>query len=528
MISFQMTARLLLTLLVINLTTAAVAAVYEYPLRPGDGSWRNLTSHQQMQDACRIPPEFVAAMNTAELVETCLDYPLLPDYLLHADPWAGVRSVVSFSNGWQELLRRPDGATELGRTRDRLLENLASPGAGTGNFAVRLQTRFIELVLAVEIADSRGIPTEQRDSPLTIYTPHGSEVQANIRDEMSAGEIQYLNNYVDQYYPDAVRLGDSSRTYNCHSYAWNMTEGGPVCWIGTSGAEEDIYWLDHSYVPVASFAEAVKVSYQSDDHSAVNMEQPDWVRSKWGSGPVMEHAYDYCPYNSSSLAYFIDHPDGNEPNDTQDAATLLVVGEPQEGFLAWAGDTDWYALTSNQSGDLIIDLTDLPADYDLRVGTADEEIARSENSELVPERVIVPDVSPGDVFFVEVSGPAQDFDCYQPYALIVDWDAPVAAVAESDGQPLGACLLPCTPNPFNPTTRIGFELPAESRVGLRVYDASGSLVKILAAAETYPAGRRYAQWDGRDDGGKAVSSGVYFVLLTAGDRVDTQRMTLVR
>jgi hypothetical protein len=83
------------------------------------------------------------------------------------------------------------------------------------------------------------------------------------------------------------------------------------------------------------------------------------------------------------------------------------------------------------------------------------------------------------------------------------------------------------PNPFNPTTRIRFALPAREMVDLRVYDVRGSLVRTLVTGEL-GAGTHDAVWDGRSDGEAQVPSGVYFYRLrTAGGQV-TGRMTLVR
>jgi len=84
------------------------------------------------------------------------------------------------------------------------------------------------------------------------------------------------------------------------------------------------------------------------------------------------------------------------------------------------------------------------------------------------------------------------------------------------------------PNPFNPSTIISFTLPSDSSVQLRIYDVAGKLVRDLIDGQTMWAGTRQAVWDGRDDGGKAVSAGVYFYRLDAGQFSQTKRMTLVK
>jgi hypothetical protein len=84
------------------------------------------------------------------------------------------------------------------------------------------------------------------------------------------------------------------------------------------------------------------------------------------------------------------------------------------------------------------------------------------------------------------------------------------------------------PNPFNPSTTITFDLPTSMRVDLRIYDVSGRLVRSLINGETMTAGNRDAVWNGRDDGGRIVATGVYFYRLTAGEYGETKRMMLVK
>lgn len=83
------------------------------------------------------------------------------------------------------------------------------------------------------------------------------------------------------------------------------------------------------------------------------------------------------------------------------------------------------------------------------------------------------------------------------------------------------------PNPFNPLTRIEFSLDEEARVYLRVYDLSGKVVRTLVQ-ERMPAGRHAAMWNGEDEGGKTVASGIYICRLEASDKMATRKMVLLR
>jgi PA domain/FlgD Ig-like domain len=83
------------------------------------------------------------------------------------------------------------------------------------------------------------------------------------------------------------------------------------------------------------------------------------------------------------------------------------------------------------------------------------------------------------------------------------------------------------PNPFNPETTIRFSLPSSERVTLNVYSASGALVRTLVDG-VQPSGSHSFTWNGVDNRGNAVSSGVYFYRLTAGKFNDTRKMVLLK
>ncbi|MFM7429635.1 MAG: hypothetical protein ACKO1F_07015, partial [Flammeovirgaceae bacterium] len=140
----------------------------------------------------------------------------------------------------------------------------------------------------------------------TVFTPKGSAVpDTYIIPEFSSSQITAGNNYVATNYPNATRLTDASATYNCHGYAWHISEGGNNVWIGYyTVTAEDIYWNDGSYVEVCSQTFPAKVSYASDNHSAITTNQTDIFKSKWGQLPVMQHNKNYTPYNSSVLKYY--------------------------------------------------------------------------------------------------------------------------------------------------------------------------------------------------------------------------------
>jgi hypothetical protein len=105
-----------------------------------------------------------------------------------------------------------------------------------------------------------------------------------------------------------------------------------------------------------------------------------------------------------------------------------------------------------------------------------------------------------------------------------EFRSPVVAV---NVPTIGASLAQNTPNPFNPTTLIRYELSDREHVMLAVYDASGQLVRRLVD-EVRPLGKNEAVWDGRSDAGTPVGSGVYFYRLTAGKFAESRKMVLLK
>lgn len=92
---------------------------------------------------------------------------------------------------------------------------------------------------------------------------------------------------------------------------------------------------------------------------------------------------------------------------------------------------------------------------------------------------------------------------------------------------LADMLAQNAPNPFNPRTVIRFANGSDGRVSLRIYDLRGRMVRNLVD-ETLPAGKHQAAWNGRDESGRVLASGVYHYVLKTADSELRRRMTLVR
>ena len=98
--------------------------------------------------------------------------------------------------------------------------------------------------------------------------------------------------------------------------------------------------------------------------------------------------------------------------------------------------------------------------------------------------------------------------------------------------PKETALLPNFPNPFNPETWIPYQLANDADVTLTVYDTKGTPVRQFdlghQAAGFYTTRMKAAYWDGRNETGESVASGIYFYQLQAGDYTDLRRMVILK
>jgi len=92
----------------------------------------------------------------------------------------------------------------------------------------------------------------------------------------------------------------------------------------------------------------------------------------------------------------------------------------------------------------------------------------------------------------------------------------------------GFALLGVVPNPFNPATTIRFQLPAASTINADVWSVDGARVRTLARSQTFPAGTNEVPWDGRDDAGRPVASGVYLVRVATPAEARVTRALLLK
>ena len=128
----------------------------------------------------------------------------------------------------------------------------------------------------------------------------------------------------------------------------------------------------------------------------------------------------------------------------------------------------------------------------------------------------------GDVY---VGGQFTDADGIPGGDHVARWHLAASAAPLPGIQPL--VLHQNEPNPFNPSTTIRFELAQPGSVRLRIHDARGRLVRDLLSGD-FAEGPHSRQWDGRDDAGRDMPSGVYFCRSEAAGRQEVRKLVLAR
>ncbi len=144
-------------------------------------------------------------------------------------------------------------------------------------------------------------------------------------------------------------------------------------------------------------------------------------------------------------------------------------------------------------------------------------------------------VQAGDVIEIRVIGPGGNVESDTLKAIVTPEDLANAVLSirlDSIGQPKLTQLLQNFPNPFNPETWIPYQLSEDSLVSLSIYDTTGKLIRTLPlgyqSAGFYSSRGRAAYWDGRNETGESVASGIYFYQLTTPSFHQTRRLVIIK
>ena len=379
----------------------------------------NLVNVQDYKMSLQLTQKELSEKTTGELLDLCLDYPYILDCLFYNGIEEGIDVLISEFNGFLELLSRNDAIesmlSKLQSFSDDFNELQHSDGVTKGLLSFKYlvlemllvkesekaklsieQKRIIMNVmdscLSVKVkypetfgrlsempfllmgkqVSSDGMSSFLRSNPTptTIHTPKGSIVSdtyiINENDySYSFDELVALQSSLYTNYDGAELIAPPSKKYNCHAYAWHISEGGEQVWIGRyTNTAENIYWTDGSYKEVPESL-STKVSYDENtaNHSAIRINST-WYQSKWGDGPLVKHHPNACPYNTSySKKYYRKSPVLVGPSYVYESAVFVANNIITGSTLTWT-------LSGSNASCFILE-PNVPSTYNCRITRKD-------------------------------------------------------------------------------------------------------------------------------------------------------------
>jgi hypothetical protein len=300
-------------------------------------------------------------------------------------------------------------------------------------------------------------------------------------------------------------------------------------------------WIEHSISSNFNYAFSVYASDMDEDGdtdvlgSAFFGDDITWWENTDGSG----------------LNWYEHLIDGNF-DGARDVATADMDGDGDPDIIGVAqedADISWWDVTCCVgSSELVSSILDIQtvADWDSLIWTSDEPSGTSiyfqVRSSIDPQYM-------GD-WSINITTPGSldnylnDGDRYVQYKVLLETVNPGLSPALEDvtiswselvgigdeykfTNPSTFQLLPNYPNPFNPSTTIPYYLPRQSKISLKIYNMLGAELRTLIDDVRSP-GFNSVVWDGKDNQGGLVSSGIYFYRLQSENDVQIKKMMLVR
>ena len=355
-------------------------------------AWTNIGPLEDRFAACEVPSSRLRNMTTEALVKSMMSYPLNFMVCAYDDPKDAIDLIIQYSPLHQEFLSRSDAAevfvdfyaganldmsleksdfdgnyTSLSYANAMFMDHFIASGlmTGLGKASVRqklteavskkLQERLqdsetfsvysIRPLVNINVAESLGInvvadgTSARSENRLPI--PRNTEIYYAENIEASSAELNALTQMYTSNYPNAIVRGPSTMKYNSHSYAWyqSSTDNDKIIPSFYNGNFQlDDFWQSGGLFSSCGDNTSAKIVYYSDsDHSAAKVSYNTYV-SKWGYGPLMEHAPSYCPYIVTNMQYYLPRMNsgtrpisGNTPVALNQANDYTISGSG-EGF----------------------------------------------------------------------------------------------------------------------------------------------------------------------------------------------------
>jgi aminopeptidase N len=336
-----------------------------------------------------------------------------------------------------------------------------------------------------------------------------------------------------------------------HTYDWILVHELAHMWWGdcvTCASWEHVWlnegfasysealWWEHLYGPAG--LRSYMIGMDSGPYAGTVYDPPYiWHAIVYDKGAWIVHMLRRILGEAAFFQLLLDYRAAYEFDNVTTEEFIAVAETAYGGDLSWyfepwlyhEGRPDYEYWWHAQGG---------PAPQPYTVHLAVEQVqSASQPVYTMPIDVRIITTSGSETYTVWDSLRTQTFElpvANEPFIVVLDPDAWVLAdftqvttgLAESPGAP-ATYLAQNRPNPFNPHTTIEFGLGRAGTVALRIFDVQGRMVRSLVRGEL-PAGEHSVTWDGTNDAGVALPSGLYFYRLVGPAGVREQRMVLLR
>jgi hypothetical protein len=359
-------------------------------------------------------------------------------------------------------------------------------------------------------------------------------------------EIEEANNdYGEQYCWSPVglalatpvaRLAPPDRTGG-----WDQIGSGETRWFNCDGVRPTVgsgYWTGVAVMPGA--ASDVDVRLHPKLVGAKSGFGSNLALSGWGTGQsdfvlVNFNATPWAVYDAGVLLR-----SGTENYTVEGVTSLTCAQNATHAYGPWSMvanqilDLREFQLTA---GAWAVKLDNVSGSVDWGLSLHPAEVAYQNKSTVVDGGAAWMNGDGQDEWF-NVTIPTTGYYCLAVWKAGADdrtkfgtyrlqLQADVTAVGDPPPIPAATALVSIHPNPFNPQTRIAYDLAADGPARLEIFDLRGKRVRTLIASAR-PAGRHEAAWNGQDDSSQSVASGTYVARLVAGEARFARKLVLLK
>ena len=313
----------------------------------------------------------------------------------------------------------------------------------------------------------------------------------NADPEDSPGDLivsDVANSYGDFY----IHSGSATQLYNYY----HLIEIDPLGYVSTGSAAGDPAGVETNESCITYTGSAMTVGNTYDNNYF--WDEPTGMGTCTFEGYVYEGHIPETGMPLSGVEVILAGDDNDNPHDGHVMPPIDICTTDGSGA---------FSLTADEDHDFYHIMEHDPADY---VSTGAE--APSPGSITDPNVITYSnaDLTPGTA-----------------YSDVNFWDIPTTSVNTKELIPDHFTLQQNHPNPFNPSTQITFALPKRSRITLEIYTVQGKRIRTLAAG-VEEAGVYTLTWDGTDDRGRCVQSGLYLCRMKASAYQKTIRMLFLK